>query len=92
MLIAVACITMTARMAGSCQMPSGGTNAGPRGSGLILMLEDYVRKLVRQELDAFYKNRILAGRDFYERVEINQLRQELREAGVLPEDRKKSND
>ena len=67
-------------------MPSGGTNTGPRGSGLILMLEDYVRKLVRQELDAFYENRILASRDFYERVEINQLRQELREAGVLPQE------
>lgn len=61
----------------------GEERKSPRGLALMPILEDYIRSIIAQELEDFH-DRLIAAREFYSGFEIKKLREELREAGVLP--------
>lgn len=66
-------------------MDSVKTKGAPGAKAVMLLLEEYLRGMIADEVERM-RIRLLQSQGFYIRLEINKLRQELREAGVLPKD------
>lgn len=62
-----------------------------RGLGLMILLDEYVRGIAAQELEKLCEE-LLNTRQFYTGLEVEKLRQELREAGLLSEEERDNGD